>query len=61
MLNYHADVTSTIKKLNQTVTFPRGTATTSLDLATRKIVAGSARQHPQGKIQPPAGLLTITR
>ncbi|WP_353953400.1 hypothetical protein V6K52_08280 [Knoellia sp. S7-12] len=41
VLNYHADVTSTIKKLNQTVKFPRGSASTSLDLATRKITGGT--------------------
>lgn len=41
VLNYHADVTSKIKKLNQTVNFPRGTASTSLNLDTHKIVSGS--------------------
>ena len=49
-LHYYADVTSTIKKLNQTVTFPRGSASTSLNLDTRKIVGGS--------VTPPAASTT---
>jgi hypothetical protein len=55
-LNYYADVTSTIKKLNQTVTFPRGTASTSLNLDTRKVVAGTVNLPAASTTMSIAGL-----
>ena len=56
VLNYHADVTSTIKKLNQTVVFPRGTASTSLNLDTRQIIAGSVNLPAASTTMSIAGL-----
>ncbi|EAP99519.1 hypothetical protein JNB_05085 [Janibacter sp. HTCC2649] len=53
--NYNADVTSTIKKLNQTVNFPRGSAKTSINLSTRQIT-GSVTLPPASTTMAIAGL-----
>lgn len=53
--DYHANVTSTIKKLDQTVKFPRGSATTAINLDTRKLT-GSVTLPPASTTMSIAGL-----
>jgi hypothetical protein len=57
--DYWVDATTTLKKLNQTVTVPRGTFTGSIDLSTSKLT-GSISLPPAKAVVKIAGLPLAT-